>query len=59
MKKNAEYRFSGGRITVRVVDIYRQGGRRYVDFYSVHNGNMVGERRTVLYSYAKKNWIPA
>jgi hypothetical protein len=59
MKVYGEYRFRNATLNVKVVAIYRKGFRRYVDFYTMYNGTMVGKKRTVLYSYAKTNWVPA
>ncbi|QOI67577.1 hypothetical protein SEA_BEUFFERT_209 [Streptomyces phage Beuffert] len=59
MKAYEEYRFSGAEATVKVVDVYWKNWSRYVDFYDIYNGRMVGDIHTIRYSYAKKNWKPA
>lgn len=60
MKVYEEYRLAGAESTnVKVVAVYRKGLRRYLDFYTMYNGTMVGQKHTILYSYAKKNWLPA
>jgi hypothetical protein len=60
MKVGQEYRFRGAEsTTVRIAAIFWQGWRRKVEFVTMYNGKPVGETHTILYSYAKKHWIPA
>lgn len=58
MEIGSDYLTADG-MPVRVVAVYRKCLRKYVDFYVLHGGIRIGIKRTVTYSYAKKNWTSA
>lgn len=58
MQVGGIYKFQGASTTVRVVGFQRAWFNRYVQFVTLHNGEVCGPKRQVLVSYAKKNWEP-